>query len=81
MIRPIRNNVLVRPIQTDTVSKGGIILADSFLKDGSKVEIIEVGNGTAKRPMRLKKGQIGYRAQDWGTPVQENGITYYLMIS
>lgn len=79
MIQPIRNNVLVRPIKTENISKGGIIVAESFAKDSNKVEIVEVGPGTSKKPMKLKKGQIGYRVQDWGTEVMQDGIKYFLM--
>ena len=79
MVKPIRNQVLVRAFKGDEVSAAGIIVPDSYRKDGCKVEIIDVGNGTKKRPMRLKKGQIGFRIKDWGVPIEDNGDKYYLM--
>jgi chaperonin GroES len=79
MIQPIRNNVLVKCFAGDSISEGGIIVPDAFKKDSNKVEIVAVGNGTKKKPMRLKKGDIGYRVKDWGTEVIDNGQKYYLM--
>jgi len=79
MIQPIRNNVLVKPFKEDEVSAGGIIVPESYRKDGSKVKVVAVGNGTAKRPMKLKPDSIGFRVKDWGTPIEENGELYYIM--
>lgn len=79
MIKPIRNQVLVKAFKEDEVSTGGIIVPESLRKYGCRVEIIEVGNGTKNRPMKLKKGQIGFRVKDWGVPVEDNGELYHLM--
>lgn len=79
MVKPIRNQVLVRAFKEDEVSAMGIIVPDSYRKDGCKVEIIEVGSGTKRRPMKLKKGEIGFRVKDWGVPVEDNGELFYLM--
>lgn len=79
MIKPIRNQVLVKAFKEDEMSSGGIIVPESMRKEGSKVEIIAVGNGTPSRPMRLKPGMTGFRVKDWGVPVEDNGELYYLM--
>lgn len=79
MIQPIRNQVLVKCFKGDSISEGGIIVPDSARKDSNKVEIIETGKGTTARPMRLKKGDIGFRVKDWGTEVWENGEKYFIM--
>lgn len=79
MIKPIRNQVLVKCFKGDEKSLGGIIVPEAFRKEANRVEIVEVGNGTEKRPMKLKKGSIGFRVKDWGTPIEENGEKYYLM--
>lgn len=79
MIQPIRNQVLVKAMKLDEVSAGGIIVPEYLRKDGSKVEVIAVGNGTKNKPMNLKPGMIGFRVSDWGTPVEDNGNLYYLM--
>lgn len=79
MIKPIRNQVLVKAFKEDEVSAAGIIVPESYRKHGCRVEIIDVGNGTKNRPMKLKKGEIGFRVKDWGVPVEDNGELYYLM--
>jgi chaperonin GroES len=79
MIKPIRNQVLVKAFKEDEMSSGGIIVPESMRKEGSKVEIIAVGNGTPSRPMRLKPGMTGFRVKDWGVPVEDDGELYYLM--
>lgn len=79
MIRPIRNQVLVKAFKEDEVSSGGIIVPENMRKDGARVEIVAVGNGTLNRPMKLKAGMIGFRVKDWGVPVEDQGELYYLM--
>jgi chaperonin GroES len=79
MIQPIRNNVLVKCFEVSNISDGGILVPDSFKKDSNKVRIIAVGDGTKKRPMKLKSGDIAYRVRDWGTEVTDNGEKYFIM--
>jgi len=79
MIQPIKNNILVRLFESPEITDGGLIVPESCRKDSDKVQVIEVGSGTTKRPMKLKKGDIGFRVHAWGTPVEENGNTYYIM--
>lgn len=79
MLKPIRNQVLVKAFKEDEMSSGGIIVPENARKEGCKIEIMAVGNGTPSRPMRLKPGMIAYRVKDWGIPVEDNGELYYLM--
>lgn len=79
MIKPIRSNVLVRAFKEDEVSSGGIIVPDNIRKNGNRVQIIAVGNGTPAKPMTLKPGMIGFRVTEWGIPIEENGEIFYLM--
>ena len=78
-IQPIRTQVLVKPFMADAISEGGIHVPDSFKEESNKVEVISVGNGTKKNPMRYSKGQVAFRVKSHGTPVEENGERYYLM--
>lgn len=79
MVQPIRSNVLVKPFKGEEFSAGGIIVPDAFVKESDKVTIVAVGNGTKDRPMKLKAGQIAYRVQAWGDPIEDNGELFYLM--
>lgn len=75
MIKPIRNLVLVEPFPSDDVTDGGLIIPDSVKKISNKVRVVEVGNKVTK----VKKGDIAYRVDSWGTEISENNIRYYLL--
>lgn len=79
MIQPIRNQVLVKCFKGSEVSEGGIFVPEAFRKESNKVEVIAVGNGFLKKPMKLKKGDIGFRVKNWGQEIVDNGEKYYLM--
>lgn len=79
MIQPIRNNILVKAFKDNETTLSGLIVPDSYRKEGCKVEIVAVGNGTKSRPMKLKPNTIGFRVQEWGVPVEDNGTLFYLM--
>lgn len=76
---PVKNQILFKPFLVDEKTKGGIFVPNSFRHESDKGEIVEVGRGTKNRPMRLKKGDIGFRVHEWGTLVEKNGESFYLM--
>ena len=79
MIRPIKNQVLVKMMLEEETSKGGIIVPDAFRSESDKGEIIAVGDGTAKTPMEFKAGQVVFRTHEWGEPIEISGERMYLM--
>lgn len=79
MIKPIKDNILVKPFEADNISDGGIIVPDSAKKISNKVRVVAVGNGTAAKPMKLKQGMVGYRTKDWGTEIIIDGELHFLM--
>lgn len=81
MIQPIRNQVLVKPFPSDDVSSGGIYIPLSAQNVSNKVLVVNVGNGTIKKPMKLKPGEIGYRVKNWGVEVVVDGELHFLMES
>lgn len=78
-MKPIKNQILFKPFLMDEKTEGGIIVPESYRAESDKGEIVEVGEGTKLRPMRLKKGDIGFRVHKWGTEVKKDGESYYLM--
>lgn len=76
---PIRDNVLVRPCESDSVSVGGIIVPDSFKLPSDKVEVISVGNGIKDRAMKFKEGDIVCKIKGCGTPIEIDGELYFLI--
>lgn len=78
-MQPVLNNVLVKPIYTSGISEGGILMPDSFKEPSNKVIVVSVGNGTSKKPMTLKPGDVGYRVKSWGTDVMIENELHFLM--
>lgn len=76
---PVRDNVLVRPLKGDEISTGGIIVPDAYKVASNKIEVIEVGRGTASNPMKFKKGDVGFRIKDSGTDVMIDGVLHFLV--
>lgn len=78
-MQPIRNQILVKPFPPNELTEGGLIVPDTAKKPSNKVTIVEVGNGTSVRPMRLKKGDVGFRVQGWGEEIIIKGESFFLM--
>lgn len=78
-MKPIRNQILIKPFPADEISEGGIYVPESARKESNRVSIVAVGNGTRENPMRLKPGQVAYRIKEWGVPVDIEGERHYLL--
>jgi chaperonin GroES len=79
------DRVLVRPIEREDVSPGGIFLPDTAKEKPQEGEIVAVGPGRltedgSRVPMDLKKGELVLYAKYGGTEIKEDG-TDYLMLS
>lgn len=82
---PMGDRVLVKPIERDDVSPGGIFLPDTAKEKPQEGEVVAVGPGRvtedgSRVPMDLKKGEIVLYAKYGGTEIKEDG-TDYLMLS
>lgn len=78
-MKPILNNVLVKPFPAQELSEGGIVIPLSVQEVNNKVRIVAVGNGTKKRPMYLKEGQTAHRVKNWGQEVMVGGELHFIM--
>lgn len=78
-MRPIKNQIVFKPFPMEEKTEGGLFVPESFRGESNKGVIVEVGAGTKSRPMRLKKGDIGFRVHGWGNKIEENGEVVYLM--
>lgn len=75
----LRNQVIVKPFQSDEISAGGIIVPDAFKQRSNKAKVISAGGGTKKRPMLYEEGQTVYHVKGHGTEIEKNGEKYYIM--
>jgi chaperonin GroES len=78
-MKPVGQYLLVKPFQRDNITEGGLYVPDTVKKDSNKVLIVEVGNGSVKKPMKYNKGQVGFRVKDWGDEILIDGEKHFLM--
>ena len=74
-LKPLADRVVVKPIERETVSKGGIVLPDTAKEKPQEGKVVEVGEGRlsddGKRlPMDVKKGDIVIYAKYGGTEIK-----------
>lgn len=78
-VQPILDKVLIKLFPSEGVSEGGIYVPDNYAEENNKAWVVAVGNGKANKPMRFTPGMVVFRVKDWGTPIEIDGITHYLM--
>ena len=76
-IRPLQDRVIVKRMEEETTSKGGIVLPDSATEKPIRGEVIAVGPGKTldsgeKRPMEVKAGDTVLFGKYSGTEVKLN---------
>jgi chaperonin GroES len=74
-LKPLADRVVIKPIERETVSKGGIVLPDTAKEKPQEGKVVEVGEGRlsddGKRlPMDVKKGDIVVYAKYGGTEIK-----------
>jgi len=83
-IRPLHDRVLVRRMEEETMSAGGIVLPGSATEKPNQGEIIAAGKGRILesgdvRPMDVKNGDKVLFGQYAGTEVKVEGETLLMM--
>lgn len=83
-IRPLHDRVIVRRIEEDRTTPGGIVIPDTAAERPSTGEIYAVGPGKALdngevRPMELKTGDRVLFGKYSGTEVKLSGEEYVVM--
>ncbi len=75
MLKPLGNRVLVKPLEQDDTTAGGIVLPDSAKKRPQEAEIVAVGDGERLEggemiPIPLKVGDIIIYPEFSGTEIR-----------
>jgi len=83
-IRPLHDRVIVRRMEEETLSAGGIVIPDSATEKPSRGEIIAVGNGKSTdsgelRPLDVKVGDKILFGKYSGTEVKVEGEELLVM--
>lgn len=83
-IRPLHDRVVIRRVEEETKTAGGILLPGSAAEKPSQGEVLAVGNGIIKengdvRPLDVKAGDKVLFGQYAGTTVKVDGEEYLIM--
>ena len=83
-IRPLHDRVVIRRVEEETKTAGGILLPGSAAEKPSQGEVLAVGNGTIKengevRPLDVKVGDKVLFGQYAGTTVKVDGEELLIM--
>src|SRR6185369_14811510 len=82
--RPLHDRVVVRRVEEDTKTKGGIIIPDTAQEKPMQGEIIAVGPGGRDEngkliPIDVKAGDVVLFGKWSGTEVKLDGVEYLIM--
>ena len=77
-LKPLADRVVVKPLEREKVSKGGVVLPDTVKEKPQEGEVIAVGGGKLtdegkRMPMDVKVGDIVIYAKYGGTEIKING--------
>ena len=83
-IRPLNDRILVKRLEEEEKTKGGIIIPDSAKEKPAEGEVVSVGPGRKNDkgdviPMQLKKGDRVLFSKYGGTDVKLDGEDYLIM--
>ena len=78
-IKPLGARVLIKKLEAEEKTSGGIILTSSAKEKPQMAEVLEVGPGTKDEAMELRIGDKVIFAKYAGTDVKFDGEEYTLM--
>jgi chaperonin GroES len=82
--RPLHDRVVLRRVEEDTKTKGGIIIPDTAQEKPMQGEVIAVGPGGRDEagkliPIDVKAGDVVLFGKWSGTEVKIDGVEYLIM--
>jgi len=83
-IRPLADRIVVKPLDKEGKTKGGIVLPDNVKEKPQEGEVIAIGNGTlidnGKRvPLSVKKGDKIIYGKFSGNEIKINDQEYLIL--
>ncbi|RMF19535.1 MAG: co-chaperone GroES [Gammaproteobacteria bacterium] len=83
-IKPLYDRVVVRRLEAETTTKGGIIIPDKAAEKSTQGEVLAVGEGALKdngelRPLSVKVGDRIVFGQFAGTEIKLDGETFLIV--
>ena len=82
--RPLYDRILVERVESEEVTKGGIILPDTAKEKPQQGKIIAVGHGRRLEdgkvvPLELKAGDVVLFGKYSGSEIKIEGVEYLIM--
>ena len=82
--RPLHDRVVVKRVEEDTKTKGGIIIPDTAKEKPIEGKVIAVGNGKVQedgkvRPLDVKAGDTVLFSKYAGTEIKIDGVEHLIM--
>lgn len=83
-IKPLGDRVLVKPLEAEEKTKGGIVLPDTAKEKPQQGRVEEVGSGRISeegkvKPLEVKKGQKVLYGKYSGTEITYNGQDFLIL--
>lgn len=79
-LRPLGENVIVKPLEAETLTKSGIILPDSVSQEKPmRGEIMAIGNGSDEKKLDAKVGDIIVFTKYAPTEIKIDGQEFYIL--
>ena len=83
-IRPLADRIVVKRLDAETKSKGGIIIPDTAKEKPVEAMVIAVGNGKVLkngklRPLEVKEGDRILLGKYSGTEVKLDGVDHVIL--
>ncbi|RDI96101.1 co-chaperone GroES [Meiothermus sp. QL-1] len=84
VLRPLGDRVVVKRIEEEPKTKGGIVLPDTAKEKPQKGKVIAVGTGRTldngtKVPLEVKEGDVVVFAKYGGTEIEIDGEEYIIL--
>ncbi len=83
-LRPLQDRILVKRVEEETTTKGGIIIPDTAKEKPVEGKVVAVGNGKVgdegrRIPLEIKEGDRILFSKYGGTDVKIEGEEYLIM--
>ena len=77
--RPLHDRVLIKVLDSEEKTKGGIIIPDTAKEKPQKGNVVAVGSGTKDNPITVKVGQTVLYGKYSGTELKFEGKDFLIM--
>lgn len=78
-IKPLGDRVIVKAVDAEEKTEGGIYIPDNAQEKPNEGVIVEVGSGTTDTEMLVKKGDKIMYGKYAGTEIEHEGEKYLIM--